>query len=716
MEQLEGSVERIIFTSMDDAYTVASLLPEGSREPVTIVGSFASLNVGETLRVEGRWKEHKNFGRQFAVERYESVLPSTVTGIRKYLASGMIKGIGPAFAERIVKKFGAETLEIIDTRSAKLLEVSGLGRKRVHAIKAAWEEQKAVRDILIFLQGHGVGASHAVKIFKAYGASAITLVRENPYRLAADIRGIGFKTADQIAHNFGMATDSPERIRAGISYALETSLDDGHTCLPLDELTAQAGQLLNVSPDKISPVIGGMFLSRQLVREEDFVYLTGIHLAEKSIVDKLSALAGASLGLPLVQLDRALDWVESSEKVKLSDDQRDAVRAALTSKLTVITGGPGVGKTTIIRALVKILRAKCAKILLCAPTGRAAKAMSEKSGHSAQTIHRLLKYDPLSHSFLYNDKNPLVCDLLVVDETSMLDVLLAKHLLAATPVNVSLVFVGDVDQLPSVGPGNFLRDLIESGIARVVRLTQIFRQAEGSRIIVGAHRINEGKLPELPEGDAREDESDFYFIERDDPAHAAATVLEAVCARIPDRFGFDPFEDIQVITPMHRGTCGVEELNRAIQARLNPRGESVERFGRIYRTGDRVMQIKNNYDKDVFNGDLGRIERFNFSEQELTVRFDSRRVVYEFGDLDELVPAYAITVHKSQGSEYPCVVALLLTQHYVMLQRNLIYTGVTRAKKLLVMVGSRKAMEIAVANNKTARRYSRLCEKLRRDK
>lgn len=713
LEQLEGTVERIIFSSAEDSYTVAALVEERGSSPITIVGSFASLNVGETLRVWGSWRQHKTFGRQFAVQRYESVLPSTVAGIRKYLASGMIKGVGPVYAERIVKKFGAETLNIIDTRSAKLLEVPGLGRKRVAAIKAAWDEQKAVRDIMIFLQGHGVGAGYAAKIFKQYGANAIALVRENPYRLAADIRGIGFRTADQIAHNFGMASDALQRLRAGICYALETALDDGHTCLPLAELTARAAQLLGVEEGKLDAVLAGLVRERQLVKDEDFVYLAGIHGAEKFVAGKLAALAGAPLSLPPIQIGRALEWAEAKERVRLSDEQRDAVRAALSSKLMVITGGPGVGKTTIIRVLVKILGAKQARMLLCAPTGRAAKTMAEKTGHAAQTIHRLLKYDPTTHSFAYNEKQPLACDLMVVDEASMLDLLLARHLLAAMPVHASVVFVGDVDQLPSVGAGNFLADLIESGVARVARLTQIFRQAEGSRIITSSHRINHGQMPELPAREEQEEESDFYFIERNDPARAAATVLEAVCVRIPERFGLDPFDDIQVISPMHKGTCGVEELNRAIQARLNPRGESVERFGRIYRVGDRVMQIKNNYDKDVFNGDLGRIERFHFAEQELLVRFDERRIVFDFGDLDELAPAYAITVHKSQGSEYPCVVMPLLTQHYVMLQRNLIYTAVTRAKKLLVLIGSRKALQMAIANNKTSRRYSRLRERLK---
>ena len=712
-EQLEGTLERIIYSNAENSYSVAALLPEGSsRDPITIVGHFASLNVGETLRIWGRWTKHKTFGRQFAADRYESILPSTVTGIRKYLASGLIKGIGPVFAERIVKKFGAETLEIIDTRSAKLLEISGIGRTRVHAIKSAWDEQKLIRDIMIFLQGHGVSAGYAVKIFKRYGQNSLTLVHGDPYRLAADIPGIGFKTADQIAHNFGMASDAPQRLRAGLTYALETSLDNGHTCLPRNELIASASELLRVKPAHLESVIADSLAAKQLVAEEGFIYLPGVHRSEQSVAENLCLLAGAPIQLPPIQVDRALEWAEAQNHLKLSDDQRAAVHAALSSKLAIITGGPGVGKTTIIRTLVKILRAKNAKVLLAAPTGRAAKTMAESADHPAQTIHRLLKYEPQTHTFLYNAKSPLTADLVVVDETSMLDVLLAAHLLAAVPLNASLVFVGDVDQLPSVGPGNFLRDVIDSGIARVVRLTQIFRQAEGSRIVRSAHRINQGQLPELPAADEQDDSTDFYFIEREDPAHAAATVLEAVCTRIPDKFGFDPFDQIQVITPMHKGTCGVEALNRAIQARLNPRGECLERFGRLYRIGDRVMQIKNNYDKDVFNGDLGRVERFDWTEQQMIIRFDERSIGYDFSDLDELVTAYAITVHKAQGSEYPCVVVPLLTQHYIMLQRNLIYTAITRAKKLLVLIGSRKALALAVANNKTALRHSRLREKV----
>ena len=711
LETIEGSIERILFVNEENQYTVASLLPEGRgrQEPVTIVGNLAALNVGETVRAQGHWTTHKQFGRQFAVEKFESVLPRSAVGIRKYLGSGLIKGIGATFADRIVEHFGARTLEVIDQYSAKLREVDGIGPERARRIKEAWVQQKAVRDIMIFLQGHGIGSAHAAKIYKQYGETAIVVVRENPYRLAKDITGIGFRTADGIASKLGIATDSIHRLKAGVIHALEEATDDGHCCLPREMLIETAAELLGVERQPVENAVNLLAVAADIVIEEEMVYLAGMCRAERGVAAKLRALLDAKLELPAMDLDKALAWVQQKTSVELAGAQAQAVRMALTSKVSVITGGPGVGKTTIVNSIVQILRAKNAQVLLAAPTGRAAKRMSEATGAPALTIHRLLRYDQHEGGFSMNERRPLKGDLVIIDEASMLDIPLAYHLLKAVPTSASIVFVGDVDQLPSVGPGNFLRDLIESGASPVVRLTEIFRQARDSFIITNAHRVNDGQMPVL---DATE-ERDFFFIQQDDHEKAVATVRTLCAERIPKKFGFDPMRDIQVLTPMHRGVCGSENLNRELAAALNPTGPHVQRYGRTLRVGDRVMQIRNNYDKDVFNGDLGRVKRLDLIEQQLVVDIDGREIGYEFDELDELVPAYAISVHKSQGNEYPCVVLPLLTQHFVLLQRNLLYTGITRGKKLVILVGSKKALAIAIHNNRTATRHSRLCARLR---
>ncbi len=710
LETIEGTVERIIFTNEENHYTVAQLLPEGGRraEPVVIVGNLAALNLGETVRAKGRWTSHKQFGRQFAVEQFESVLPRTAVGIKKYLGSGLVKGIGDAFADRIVEKFGEQTLDVIDHFSARLREVDGIGPERAKRIKEAWSQQKNVRDIMIFLQGHGIGSAHAAKIYKQYGENAIAIVQENPYRLEKDITGIGFKTADGIAAKLGIAKDSIHRLKAGIAYTLESAAGDGHTCLPRGELINAAAELLEAEIASVENAANLLALGGDVVIEEDWVYLMRLYKSERGVATRIRELLSAKLELPPVDIDKALAWVQQKTQVELATAQQLAIRTALTSKLCVITGGPGVGKTTIVNSIVKILQAKDCQVLLAAPTGRAAKRMSEATGAPAQTIHRLLKYDPHEGGFTLNERRPLKGDMIIIDETSMLDIPLAYHLIKAVPQNASVVFVGDVDQLPSVGPGNFLGDLIESGAVPVVRLTEIFRQAKDSFIITNAHRVNEGQLPVL---DAPK-ESDFFFIEEDDPEKVLATIKTMGADRVPKKFGFDPMGDIQVLTPMHKGVCGSENLNRELQATLNPTGPSIQRFGRTYRVGDRVMQVRNNYDKDVFNGDLGRVKKLDLIEQELIVDADGRDVTYDFGDLDELMPAYAISVHKSQGNEYPAVIVPLLTQHYVLLQRNLLYTAITRGKKLVILIGSKKALGIAIRNNKTAARYSRLRERL----
>ncbi|MFZ2640796.1 MAG: ATP-dependent RecD-like DNA helicase [Verrucomicrobiia bacterium] len=729
-ETITGTLERILYANEENHYTVASLQPENSREPVTVVGNLASVQCGEILKLSGRWTTHKQFGRQFQVEKFESVLPATANGIKKYLGSGLIKGIGPKFADRIVNHFGDRTLEVIDQFSAKLRDVEGIGPERARRIRAAWVEQKAIRDIMIFLQSYGISSSQAAKIYKQYGNDAMQVVKANPYQLARDIHGIGFKTADAIAANMGVPADSPRRIRAGILHMLEGLTDDGHTCCPHDELCQQTAALLTVGDDKVKAEILSLAADRDIAIEDDLIFLSRMLRAETDLAARLLALAHAPLGLPEIKLDLALKWFEEKNEIALAPAQREAIKTALTSKLTVITGGPGVGKTTITRAIVKILRAKECRVLLASPTGRAAKRLSETTGATAQTIHRLLKYDAATHGFVHNERKALNCDLLIVDEASMLDLPLACQLLKAVPMTASLVLVGDVDQLPSVGPGNVLRDIIESRVGRAVRLTEIYRQDKASHIVVNAHLVNSGQMPEATRDSVAGGPSgsgtlqDFYFIEQDDPEKVLQTVIALVSDRIPKRFGLDPFDDIQMLAPMHRGVCGVENINRQLQGALNPVGakfslklneQQVERYGRVYRVRDKVMQIKNNYDKDVFNGDLGRIAAIDPVEQTLTVTMDERAVIYDFTDLDELLPAYCISIHKSQGSEYPAVIVPVLTQHYVMLQRNLLYTAITRARKLVVLIGSKKALSIAVRNNNTAARYTRLRHRLQAD-
>jgi len=716
-EVLAGLVERVTFHNVENGFCVLRIKARGHRDLATVVGHAATISAGEWVTASGEWVNDRTHGQQFRARFLRTSEPSSVEGIEKYLSSGMIRGIGPVYAKKLVRAFGDKVFDVIENDPARLREVDGIGPVRADRITAAWAEQKIVREIMVFLHSHGVGTACAVRIFKTYGADAVQVMSENPYRLARDIRGIGFKTADTIAMKLGIEKTAMIRVRAGISYALTEAMNEGHCGLPRDELVPLAESLLEVPADLVRTAmeleLSDETVIADRVGDTDCIFLAGLYRAEAGIAELLRGLLRGPRPWPEIDADKAIPWIEQRTRLTLADSQRTAVRTALASKLMVITGGPGVGKTTIVNSILRILTAKNMKIALCAPTGRAAKRMSDATGMEAKTIHRLLEVDPRTGGFKRDAANPLDGELLVIDEISMVDVLLMHALLKSLPGSAALLVVGDVDQLPSVGPGQVLADMIESGAIPVVRLTEVFRQAAQSQIIINAHRINEGTIPDLrkPEG-----ESDFYFVPADDPETAVPRILELVRARIPQRFGLDPIRDIQVLCPMNRGGVGARSLNIELQAALNPAGErKVERFGWTFAPSDKVMQTENDYDKEVYNGDIGYIAAVDPEVGELTVTFDGCEVTYGFGELDTLVPAYATTIHKSQGSEYPAVVIPVMTQHYTMLQRNLLYTGVTRGKRLVVLVGQRKAVAIAVKSASGRRRWSKLREWLRMD-
>jgi exodeoxyribonuclease V alpha subunit len=722
LADLQGQIERITFTSEETGYTVAKIKVYGRRELVTIIGNIVNPTPGEIIKMKGEWGNHPKYGEQFKIVFCQTTTPASVHGIEKYLGSGLVKGIGPVMAKRIVKMFKEKTLEVIENEIDRLVDVEGIGQKRIGMIRNAWEEQKEIRAVMIFLQSHGVSSGYAAKIFKQYGNDAIKIVQDNPYRLATDIFGIGFITADKIAEKMGFAKDSELRAAAGILYVLHELTDEGHVYYPYEPLIEKCKEILDIDREVIVQAIGTVAVDKQIAIEDinqdlaEFqennkaVYLAGYHIAEKNLAARLKTLVNTSQTIRKIDSEKAIQWVQEKLSITLADKQIEAVQRAAENKVMVITGGPGTGKTTIINAILKIFSAIKARIMLAAPTGRAAKRMSEATGHEAKTLHRMLEYNMRKGGFQKNEDYPLDCNLLIIDEASMIDTLLMHHLLKAIPVTATFIMVGDVNQLPSVGPGNVLKDIIDSGLASVVQLNEIFRQAKESSIIVNAHKINEGIIPNLKYNQDKLD--DFYFIEQEDPEKALEMIINLVRDRIPKRFGFDSFNDIQVLTPMHRGTVGAGNLNIELQKALNPGEEGVFRGGRLFRVNDKVMQIVNNYDKEVYNGDIGRIASIDEEEKEIKVIIDDREVVYDYSDLDELVHAYAISIHKSQGSEYPAVVIPILTQHYVLLQRNLLYTGVTRGKKLVVIVGTKKAMAIAVKNNKTEKRYTLLKERL----
>ena len=715
-ESLSGLIERVTYHNEENGWAVVKIKAKEHRDLVTVVGSLPSVSAGEWLAAQGRWVQDREFGLQFRAEILTSTPPTTKEGIQKYLGSGMVKGIGPIYARKLVENFGEKIFDIIEKESARLESVDGIGPMRRKRIKEAWAEQKVIRNIMVFLHSNGVSTSRATRIFKTYGEDAIEKVRSDPYRLAKDIHGIGFKTADQIAQKIGIPVDSLLRACAGLSHVLIEATGEGHCALPVELLKEEAAKLLLVEDKIVTDALDRTLASNDLVKETingaDLIFLPHLKRAEEIIAARIKSLAGSPSAFPAIDFEKAVVWCQQKTGKELAPSQLDALKLALSSRVLVITGGPGVGKTTLLNSILLILRAKKVRPLLCAPTGRAAKRLSETTSLEAKTIHRLLEVQPATGQFGRNEANPLDCDALVADEVSMLDVVLMANLLRALPPKASLLLVGDIDQLPSVGPGMVLRHLIESKVVPVVRLTEVFRQAANSRIISNAHRVNEGYIPDVP---AKNAESDFYFIDRAEPDQIAATLVEMVKTRIPSKFRLDPIRDIQVLCPMNRGSLGIRELNVRLQTELNPvRADEplVEKFGWQFRPRDKVIQTENDYDKEVFNGDIGQIVKIDQVEREVTIRFDQREVVYDFGELDEISLAYAITIHKSQGSEFPAIVIPLAMQQYMLLQRNLVYTGITRGKKLVVLIGQRKALGMAVRNNRTENRFSGLLARL----
>ena len=717
--RLDGQIERLVFRNEENGYAVMRVKVRGHKDLVTVVGTVSSANPGEWLAADGEWITDTHYGSQFKAESMRVSQPDTIEGIKKFLSSGMIRGIGKEYADRLVKTFGRDVFDVIENSSAKLQKVEGIGPGRRAAIRAAWEEQKGIREIMSFLFSHGVSTARAFRIHKTYGERAIELIQRDPYCLARDIHGIGFLIADGIAQKLGIAKDSELRARAGLEYVLQELTSNGHCAAPRGDLQSKTVEMLDIAPEQVAGALDWLLAGKRLIQDEDkqgrtLIYLPKLYFAEWAFAKKLTELNYGRHPCPAIDFEKALDWVQKKTRIQLSENQCQALRLAVQAKVMVITGGPGVGKTTLVNSIIQILLAKKMAVSLCAPTGRAAKRLSETTGLEAKTIHRLLQFNPGTGGFRHNEENPLEGDIFIVDEASMIDQVLAHQLLQAVPQRAAVIFVGDSDQLPSVGPGRVLRDIIGSGAVPVVALTEIFRQAAESRIITGAHRINRGQLPEFPEeGDKT---SDLYFVEAEEAQKAISVISRMISESIPQRLGFNPVDDVQILTPMQKGELGARNLNQVMQALLNPHGKEVERFGTVFREGDRVMQTENDYDKEVFNGDLGRIVAIDEEQREVVVKIDDRRVKYEFRELDELVHAYAVTIHKSQGSEYPCVIIPVHTQHFVMLQRSLLYTAVTRARKFAVLVGTRKAMGLAVSRADSRERVTTLKERLQSQK
>lgn len=709
IDRLSGTIERVTFHSEETGFCVLQVKVKGQKNLATVIGNAACVSSGEYIESKGEWVNSKRHGLEFKATELKIVAPTTLEGIEKYLGSGMVKGIGPHFAKKLVRAFGDKVFETIEQHPEKLTQLEGIGAKRKQQVISAWSEQKSIRDIMVFLQSFGIGTTRAVRIYKTYGDSAIEQVRENPYRLSMDVRGFGFKIADQLASKLGIASDAMIRIQAGVCHVLKTLCGNGHCAVPYQELIDGSQQLLDVSSDIVKEAIeleiAAEHLSLDTIDELDCIYLVDLLHAEIALAQHIKRLQVGEVPWGEIASNKAISWVEDKTNIILSNSQKRAIDSVINHKFSIITGGPGVGKTTIVNSLLKVIRAKSINVALCAPTGRAAKRLTETTGMIATTIHRLLEYESVSQGFHHNEDNPLPVDVLIVDETSMLDLTMAYCLLSAIPDHAAIIFVGDIDQLPSVGAGAVLQDMIESGEINTVFLTEIFRQSESSKIILNAHRINHGKT--LLEN--THDNNDFYTIFANSPEQIHEKLVHLVQYRLPSHYQCDPIRDIQVLTPMNRGGLGTRALNVSIQSYLNGQSEpQVKRYGMTFSTGDKVIQMVNNYDKEVFNGDIGFIQHINLQESQLTIQYDNRTIQYEFNELDEIQLAYAITIHKSQGSEFPIIVIPLSTQHYPMLARNLLYTAITRGKSLVVLVAERRAVELAIENNPDRQRLTGL--------
>ena len=724
MIELTGQLERITYTNAQTGYTIAKLKVQGQWDLVTIVGNIPSPSPGEMLDLKGEWVHHPKYGDQFKIHAYHTTVPATVYGIRKYLGSGMIKGLGPKMADRIVKIFGEKTLDIIEHQIHRLEKVEGIGPKRIAQIQQAWKDQKKIREVMLFLQSHGVSTGYATKIYKTYHNRSIAIVQQNPYRLCMDIFGIGFVIADRIAAKLGFPKNSELRAEAGIIYVLSGLADHGHVYYPYDLLVDKCRDDLGIDAHTIQTGLERLHTETRIVIEDlnqnldtpqspgKAVYLKKHHVCEIGIATRIQMMLQTPSAAPPIDVAKEMEQVQKHFSIRLAANQLSAIKSAIEKKLTIITGGPGTGKTTIIRAILKIMLRYKLRVMMAAPTGRAAKRMQETTGQEAKTIHRLLDFSMQKGGFQKNETTPLDCNALIIDEASMIDTHLMYYLLKAVPIQTTVILVGDVNQLPSVGPGHVLGDMIQSRQIPVVSLTEIFRQAKKSRIVTNAHRINQGKFPIVEVPEEPDAKTDFYFIEQEEPERVRQTIIELVAHRIPAHFGFESIDDIQVLTPMHKGIVGAENLNSSLQQALNPGEEHVSRGSSRFRIHDKVMQIRNNYDKLVFNGDIGRIEKIHSENQTVLISFDQRNVLYDFSELNEIILAYAISVHKSQGSEYPAVVLPILTQHYILLQRNLIYTAVTRGRHLVVLVGTRKALHMGINNSKTRQRFTFLKQRL----
>ncbi len=710
----EGQVKRVLFSNEENGWSVVRL-QSNNDSSFTAIGPLLGIRKGDEIRLSGRWIQHAKYGEQFEAESYLHVAPTTLEGLTRFLGSGKIRGIGPKRAQQIVETYGLGTLDIIDSEPERLLELRGIGEATLEGIRSSWQQHRGIQQIMIFLTGHGVAPGIAVRAFKRYGAGAVEVVRSNPYRLAEEVFGVGFLTADRIARQVGISEDAPERLEAGVLHTLREAAGQGHVFLPQDELLSTSARLLEAPVEHLPEALAGLVARQMVVLRprpdlSPAVYSPSLEAAERTAAENIgSILRSTSDGNAMIP-DLAIAWYQGQADIRLAPQQRKALASALVDKAAVITGGPGTGKTTLVRGLVKILDRKNARVLLAAPTGRAAKRLSEATDCPAKTIHRLLEFNPKTRTFNRNRENPIQSDVLIIDEASMIDIELAASLLEAVPPTCRLILVGDADQLPSVGPGNVLGDLISSQTVPVIRLDEIFRQAKSSQIVVNAHRINAGDMPNLV---SDPDKSDFFFVSRDDPVQAAELAVDFAVRRIPEKYELDPIEDIQVLSPMHRGELGVTRLNERLQEALTPPGRELVVGWRRFRIGDKVMQIRNNYELDIFNGDLGRVEAIDYGDRELAIRFDGRLVTIPPDDLEHIIPAYACTIHKSQGSEYQAVVIVLHHQHHIMLQRNLLYTAITRGRRLVVIVGSKRALGRAVLNAEVKTRHSLLAQRLR---